>query len=140
MWNWQPSTSPEEASALALGGITITTAFDPLLEQDRTELSATPDLCDRLIGIRLCSPSDAGDECLVHKNTCPGEARWRVTFFDDRGPSGHSPRPTALEALMEARASGYRAVEVITARHSGLLVAGVVGHREPSAVEENRWT
>ena len=124
---YQPRTTPEEASVLERAGIatTNTTERDPLFDERfctvHAELSVIRPT-EAIVGIRLQHPKDEDDWALVHRNTCPGEARWRATYIDAMGPSGHSPRSTMLEAVMEARSRGYRAVEVVLQRRVAVAV------------------
>ena len=124
---YQPRTTPEEASVLERAGIatTNTTERDPLFDERFCTVHAELSIIrttEAVVGIRLQHPEDEADWALVHKNPCANEGPWRATYLDAMGPSGHSPRSTMLEAVMEARSRGYRAVEVVLQRQVAAAV------------------
>lgn len=62
--------------------------------------------CDRPVAMRL----DAERWALV--SPCPTEpGRWRVTWFDAIGASGHTTRATAVECAQVALDDGYEPTE-----------------------------
>ena len=62
---------------------------------------------DGIVGMTFQMTSRPTWSAVIHRCTHPGEKTWQVSFFDDKGPYGHTCRSTLTEALLLARGDGF---------------------------------
>ena len=58
-------------------------------------------------GIRFNATFRDDAFAIVHPGVSPDDKAWRVSWFDDEGPVGHTSRETQAEAIHAAVGDGY---------------------------------